>query len=252
MAASVLLGGIYMSSDDPSSYLDAISFFIVFGGTIASTSISFNFKRLLLLLKIVLLRVMKGKSVNLQAIVYELIQFSKEYRTNNYSVLDSDLKGITDIFLIESIRLISDGTLTKDELAVILRTRSDNIYKTYMNDAKKFETISKFPTAFGMMGTTIGMIALLSKLGSQEAVRALGPSMSICMITTLYGVALTNLVVIPIAENLINSAKEVQQKNELIYKGIMMIYQKVNPIVMVEMFNSHLLPGDRIDWKEIS
>jgi chemotaxis protein MotA len=102
-----------------------------------------------------------------------------------------------------------------------------------------------------MMGTTIGMIVLLANLGGADAMKMIGPAMGVCLITTLYGVVVANLVVIPIGENLIESAKDIHQKNQIILEGVKHIIAKSNPVVVAEELNSFLLPGDRLDWKEV-
>ena len=46
--------------------------------------------------------------------------------------------------------------------------------------------------AFGMMGTIVGLVLMLAETGS---VRAVMQSMSIAMLTTLYGVIISNLII---------------------------------------------------------
>jgi chemotaxis protein MotA len=76
--------------------------------------------------------------------------------------------------------------------------------------------------------------------------------MSIALVATLYGIALANLIVIPIGENLTAAAKETKRKNVIIIEGIRLIAARTNPIVLAEELNSYLLPRERIDWKNVS
>ena len=116
-------------------------------------------------------------------------------------------------------------------------------------DTRKIKSLGKFPPAFGMMGTTIGMIVLLANLGGEDAMKMIGPAMGVCLITTLYGVIIANLFVIPIGENLEVLSRESQIRNEIILEGIKHIMEKSNPILVAEDLNSFLLPKDRLDWK---
>jgi chemotaxis protein MotA len=93
------------------------------------------------------------------------------------------------------------------------------------------------------------MVVLLSNLSGADAAKTIGPAMGICLITTLYGVALANLLIIPIAENLLSSARELKIKNFIIVEGVRLIMEETNPVILAEELNSFLLPGDRIDWK---
>jgi chemotaxis protein MotA len=102
------------------------------------------------------------------------------------------------------------------------------------------------------MGAVLGMIALLSGLGKPGAEKSIGPSMSIALVATLYGIAFANLIVIPIGENLTETAKEHQRKNIIIVEGVKLVAAKTNPIVLAEELNSYLLPSERVDWKTIT
>ena len=108
----------------------------------------------------------------------------------------------------------------------------------------------KYPPAIGLMGAVLGMIALLSGLGQPGAEKTIGPSMSIALVATLYGIALANLIVIPVGENLTAGAKEINRKNLIIIESLRLIHAKTNPLVLGEELNSFLLPRERIDWKK--
>ena len=56
--------------------------------------------------------------------------------------------------------------------------------------------------ALGLLATTLGMIAVLQKIGQPDSQKLIGPAMSVGLIGTLYGISLANLVFMPIAENL--------------------------------------------------
>jgi chemotaxis protein MotA len=111
--------------------------------------------------------------------------------------------------------------------------------------------MGKYPPAMGLMGAVLGMIALLGGLGKPGAEKTIGPAMSIALVATLYGIAFANLIVIPIGENLTETAKEHQRKNMIITEGIKLVAARTNPIVLAEELNSYLLPNERIDWKSV-
>ncbi len=116
----------------------------------------------------------------------------------------------------------------------------------YLHEANMFRTIGKFPPAFGLLATTLGMIAVLQKLGQPDSQKLIGPSMSIGLIGTLYGIALANLVFLPIAENLTERTQEEMALRRLIVEGSIMLKQQVNPVAMREGLNSYLMPSDRV------
>ena len=82
------------------------------------------------------------------------------------------------------------------------------------------------------------------------AKKMIGPAMGVCLITTLYGSVVANLIFLPLGDNLTISAKEVKRKNEITIKAVELIMDKKNPIVAAEILNSYLLPSQRVDWKK--
>jgi chemotaxis protein MotA len=112
-----------------------------------------------------------------------------------------------------------------------------------------FRTIGRFPPAFGLLATTLGMIAVLQRIGQADSQKLIGPAMSIGLIGTLYGIALANLVFIPIAENLTERTKEEMILRKIILEGALMLKNQVNSVAMREGLNSYLMPGERVTKK---
>lgn len=251
IAAFFVLGfGLFSSSDNPLVFVDGISAFIVIGGTLAAAAISFRMEKIFSLVKIFLIRVLKGRDVGYKDTITTLMKIADVFEKDSEKA-KAIAKESNNHFLVEAVELATDGIVGPKDSVRILRSRVENLYQQYMIDANKFKTIGKFPPAFGMMGTTIGMVVLLSNLGGADAMKSIGPSMAICLITTLYGVAIANLIIIPIAENLIVSAKELKIKNTIVCEGVRLIMAGKNPVVLAEELNSFLIPRDRVNWKEL-
>jgi chemotaxis protein MotA len=101
--------------------------------------------------------------------------------------------------------------------------------------------------AFGMIGTLIGLINMLMALDDPAA---LGPNMSVALITTFYGSVLANLLFIPMAGKL-----KQRSGQELLYKGIMLegllsIQAGENPRIIEEKLKAFLSPAERKREKE--
>jgi len=133
----------------------------------------------------------------------------------------------------------------------MLKDRVVNMKKALMMDINRFKNIGKYPPAFGMMGTTMGMVVLLSGLGGKDAMKTMGPAMAVCLITTLYGVIIANVLIVPISENIEDSIMEIDLKNQIIAEGFSLILAKTPPPVLAEELNSFLEEKDRLDWKEV-
>lgn len=249
LALVVLVGGLFLSTSNIALFYDPVSLFIVFGGTLAAVSISFPLKALFKLIKVFFIRVIRGRAVNYRETIINIVQISEKFRTG--TPIEKLKEQSTSHFFTEALQLYEDGIVDTKTLHHILSERIENMYALYMKDTNKFKAMGKYPPAFGMMGTTIGMVVLLANLGGKDAMKTIGPAMGVCLLTTLYGVVIANLTIIPVGENLEDSAQEMYLQNQIILEGFKLMLQKPSPVVLAEQLNSFLLPSERLDWKEI-
>jgi chemotaxis protein MotA len=249
MSFSVLFIGLKLSTDDLRMFLDIPSIFIVVGGTIAATAVSFQLDRLMVLIKIFFYRVIMGKKTDYRAVIIEMMKISDAYSKGES--LEGHINKTKDLFLKDALILVNDDIMSEEELFVLLDDRANNMYYTYSEEANKIKAVAKYPPAFGMIGTTIGMIVLLGNLGGADALKKMGPAMAVCLITTLYGCIIANMAVMPVGENLIDSAKEIYLKNKIIVEGMKLLVNKTNPVVLAEKLNTFLSPSQRLDWKKV-
>lgn len=249
-ASVVFFFSVFTATKNPMAFIDYHAALIVFGGTAAVTAISFQIDRIFIMVKIFYSRVFRHTKIDFVGIIRELMAISEAYRTNDPK-LKNLVEGSSDYFIRECMNMLMDDFLEPEELVHILNRRSSTIGYRYVEDAKKFKALGKFPPAMGLMGAVLGMIALLQTLGQPGAEENIGPAMAVALVATLYGIAFANLAIIPIGENLMDSAREVAAKNEMIVEGIKLIAKKKNKILVAEELNSFLLPNERLNWKDI-
>lgn len=231
-------------------FWDEISIFIVVGGTIAATSISVRVPKMWTLFKIFMNKVIRGRSVDFKKVIIELIKVNNEFsRTKNF---EQAINNVQDPFLKECLQLHIDDLVDDHQFIKMLKDRVRNMHKFLMIDINRFKNIGKYPPAFGMMGTTIGMVVLLDSLGGKDAMSRMGPAMATCLITTLYGVIMANIFVVPISENIDDCAQEINLKNKIIVEGLHLVLLKTPPAIIAEELNSHLELNNRVDWKEVT
>ena len=230
---------------DLSFFLDLHGILIVCGGTFAAASISFPLPKLFALTRVFLRRVLGQNKIDFQATIAQLLELNKKASMGPMALKDA-VGTIHHPFLKEAVTLVSTGILSEKEIRSVLEQRVRTMEARYLHEANMFRTIGKFPPAFGLLATTLGMIAVLQKLGQPDSQKLIGPSMSIGLIGTLYGIALANLVFLPIAENLTERTQEEMALRRLIVEGSIMLKQQVNPVAMREGLNSYLMPSDRV------
>jgi len=250
LAIVVLAVAILTASDNPKAFLDVHGLLVVLGGTFAAAAVSIQLDKVFLLLKIYLERTIRGKKVDYQKVIEELMLIADMVRKEDPRVSDK-VKQLNDAFMKDALELALDNSLEKGPIVKVLYQRSTTLFERYHMDASRFKGLGKYPPAMGLLGAVTGMIALLGGLGKPGAEKTMGPAMSIALVATLYGIALANFFVIPIGESLMDSAKEMKRKNEIIIQGIRLILEDTNPVLMEEELNSYLLPGEKVDRKKL-
>lgn len=249
IAVGVVGIGLRLATDSPVIFLDYPSLFIVIGGSLASAAVSFQLNKIFVVFKIFFKRILGYTTVDYKSIIVEIIKIVESYR--NGISLEKQVEETKDYFLKDAMKMLSEGMLDEDRSLKLMRKRADNLLDQHTKEAQKIKVLSKYPPAFGMMGTTIGMVVLLSNLSNKDAIKMVGPSMAICLITTLYGLILTNVVLIPVAENLMAASREVHLKNMIIVEGMRLLLKKDNPVAVAEELNTYLPPHERVDWRKV-
>lgn len=251
LSIGVFTYGLILSAggDSMKIFYDFPSIFIVVGGVIAATALSFQYKRMFSMMKFALIRVVKGKNVNFAKIITDVIQSIEAYRKGE--ALKTLADKTDDSFFKEGLMMLDSGVLTPQQVFEVMEERNDNLFHLYSEDAGKLKIVGKYPPAFGMMGTTMGMIVLLANLNGADAIKRVGPAMGICLITTLYGTVIANFGFLPLADNLVEQSKETYLKNRILIEGLKHLHAKENPIIVAERLNSFLLPSDRLNWKAV-
>ena len=94
-----------------------------------------------------------------------------------------------------------------------------------------------YSPAFGMLGTLIGLVQMLSNLQDPEL---LGPSMAIAILTTFYGSLLSTLLFLPIAGKL--KARTILEviNLEIMFEGAISILEINNPMIVYEKLSSYI------------
>lgn len=241
----VMYGAMTSTTDNLQFFLDFHGILIVIGGTAAAASISFPITKIAALLKVFILRVLGRNNVDYQGAITQLLELNRK-AASGLPTLKEAANAIKHPFLKEAVSLVAGGVLTDREIRQTLDQRIKTLESRYLLEANMFRVIGRYPPAFGLLATTLGMIGVLQKIGQANSQSLIGPAMSVGLIGTLYGIALANLVFLPIAENLTERTREEMNLRRIMMEGCVMLKAQVNPVAMREGLNSYLLPSERV------
>lgn len=223
-------------------FLDPPSALITFGGALATMlTMSPGIPEFLARLKSITL-IMKVIPLNEEETIRSIIDLANIARKEGLLAVEEAANNIEDEFLKKGVLLIVDGT-DPELVRSILETDLECIDSRHKTNITFWEDLAGMGPAWGMIGTLIGLVIMLKNMGADAS--AIGPSMAVALITTLYGSILANWICTPVANKLkANNSSEIVMK-EVMVEGLLSIQAGENPRVIEEKLKSFLSPAAR-------
>ncbi|MCK5708804.1 MAG: motility protein A [Candidatus Aureabacteria bacterium] len=237
--SSILAGG------GGSIFVDVPSLLITVGGAIAATAIAFPLPEVLRVFKIVS-KTFFAKPPDPNEIIKNVVKFAMLARREGILALEDSASELDDEFMKKGIQLAVDGT-APDVLKEILEIESAFIEERHTAGQDILGFLGDAAPAFGMIGTLIGLVLMLSSL---EDPSQIGGGMAVALITTFYGAILANLFFIPMAAKLKTRTKEELLGKTLVIEGVMSIQSGDNPRLVEEKLKAYLPPHLRMSSEE--
>ena len=141
--------------------------------------------------------------------------------------------------------MVIDG-YSLEEITEILNTRIEYRELRESTQAGLFKSMGVMAPAWGMDGTLIGLVVMLSGFGEGGS-DTLGVGMSAALITTFYGAVLANLFFLPMADKIKTRISFSSTIQSLQVEAARLIHQKKHPIIVREKLNSFIPPKE---WKK--
>lgn len=238
VGAFLIVNGIGI--DKLGNFYDASSILIVIGGTLAATVASYPLRMLLDIPKHMTI-LFQGKKFDVPRLVEELVDLAMIARQNGLLALEEKAEEIKNPFFKQSVLMIVDAN-DPDKVRLVLERELENMMVRHDEAAGLYEKASAYAPAFGMIGTLVGLINMLKglDLGGGGGSSSLGQDMSVALITTFYGSALSNLIFHPIAKKLRIRQDEEELYCSTIIEGIIAIQSGENPKYLREHLLSSL------------
>jgi chemotaxis protein MotA len=238
---AIILGGVGIGL-----YIDIPSVLIVLGGSFAGLMISNPLPRVLGVAKF-LKHAIQTPNYEMEKTITTLINFSERARREGLLALEDDIEEVEDEFLKNGIQLVVDGT-DPELIKSILYNDVGQLEERHAIGIKVFDDWGALAPAFGMIGTLIGLIAMLANLDDPDAI---GSGMATALITTLYGSFVANLLFIPIKNKLEDRDKTERLSRDIMIEGILSIQAGDNPNILKYKLISFLDPAKRKEMLDV-
>ena len=237
----IIFYGILSTGASIASYIDRSSIIITFGGAFMATIGCYKLPEFINAQKMLLVIMKEPAGAKPAELIGTIINLANVSRKEGLLALDEATTDIEDPFLRKGVMLVVDGT-DPDLVRAILETEMNAIEDRHKINWGVWDKLGEMGPAWGMIGTLIGLINMLKNLSDAASI---GPSMSVALVTTLYGSILVNYLCTPISGKLQeNNAKELATKT-IVVEGLLSIQAGENPRVIEEKLKTFLSPAER-------
>jgi chemotaxis protein MotA len=221
-------------------FIDPPAIMMVIGGGLAVAMVGFPMRQFLSL-ALVIKKVFHHHTRDLALLIDEIVALAEVARRDGILALEHRAEAVNDPFVALGIQMAVDGT-PSEAMEAILRSEIDAMTARHREGKKMLELLGRCGPAFGMIATLLGLVMMLGNLSDPDAI---GPSMGVALIGTLYGATMANLICIPFSEKLaVLSGEEVLAK-EMALQGILAIQAGDNPRIIQQKLTTYLPPKQR-------
>ena len=241
----IVIFTVLSKNGDPIWFMDFGSILIVLGGTLSATLVNYPLRNVQALLRI-LGAAFKRQNIAHLSVIDQLVEKADISRKKGILALEPELENIKDKFLKDGLDLAINER-DSQRLRTYLELEMSNIERRHSLGQEIFLYMGAYAPAFGMLGTVLGLIIMMknfassdpSDLGAMEFSVAerfaeLLGGMGLALITTFYGVLLSNLVFLPLAGKLKRKSEEELMVKDIMVEGIIGIHSKDHPIILRE------------------
>ncbi len=211
------------------TFLHIPSMIIVFGGTFSSVLIHFSMGQFLSIFSVVK-NTFLTKSHSPTLLVQQMVNFAAINRRDGALALEQEIRKVDNKFLAKGLQSLVDGQ-EEDDIRSLMELETMYMQQRHGDGKQILEFMGASAPAFGMIGTLIGLVAMLKNLSSPDS---LGAGMAVALLTTFYGSLIANIVFIPLAGKLGQYSKKEAVFMEMTVEGICSIVRGDSPTVVRE------------------
>ncbi|MBN2258995.1 MAG: MotA/TolQ/ExbB proton channel family protein [Clostridiales bacterium] len=167
---------------------------------------------------------------------------SRKARSEGLLSLEDELTDIDDEFLTKGLQMVIDG-IEPENITQILELEIAAIERRHGIGHSIFKAWAELAPAFGMIGTLIGLITMLSDLSDMSKI---GIGMATALITTFYGAFFANMVLTPIANKLQSQTENEIYTREMMIESVLSIQSGINPRIVEEKLKTFLTTKEKL------
>jgi chemotaxis protein MotA len=239
-SVAMMVMSVFASGGSLLSYADLPSLLMVVVGSFFSVMLATSIPNAIGMFNILGIT-FKVPNYDMPGIIKKLMAFSDKARREGLLALEEELEDLDNEFMKKGLRLVVDGT----DAGVVRTLLEIEMGQVDGRHGAKITVLNMWATlgpGFGMLGTVVGLIAMLKNLEDKASV---GPNMALALITTLYGSILANAFLMPMTAKLKTQNGTELSVMEMVLEGILSIQAGDNPRILAQKLLAYLDPPTR-------
>ena len=168
-------------------------------------------------------------------VIDSLTMCSARIRSEGIGALVKERKNLNYGFLVDGVSMIINN-FSPEEIRHNLQAKINSKQAQMALASNLFENMSKVSPGVGMMGTLIGLIAMMSKVSDPESI---GAGMALALITTLYGLLLGTILYGPFGEKIAIEAEKIYELDLLTMEGVLALKGKKSSVHMKDIMKTY-------------
>lgn len=238
LGALALIVVSMLLSGELGMFVNIPSVVIVVGGSIFAVMAKYGLGQFLGAAKVAG-KSFKYKLPDVYELIEEIVGLADEARKGGLLSLEG--KEVSSDFLQRGIQLLVDGH-DPDVVKAMLTKDKKQAVERHNVGSSIFMALADMAPAMGMIGTLIGLVAMLANMDDPKAI---GPAMAVALLTTLYGAIIANAICAPIGDKLKLRAAEEAMTKGLVIDALLAIQAGQNPRVIDSMLRTYLPEAKR-------
>ena len=246
LGISLVLGAIAMGGSIM-LFWSLASVMITVGGSFAALLINFQLPQITMVVRVTKAAFL-SEVQDMGELVRLFVRLGQKARREGLLALEDELETLNDKFLVNGLQMVIDG-LDPELIRDIMETEVTATEQRHKLGQDVFRAWGMLAPAFGMIGTLIGLIQMLSHLDNPARI---GPGMAVALITTFYGSLMANLFFIPMAGKLAIRSDAESSLKEAVIEGVLSIQAGTNPRILQEKLKAFISPQEREEMERKS
>jgi|TARA_A100001015_G_scaffold312304_1_gene417235 chemotaxis protein MotA len=234
---AMILGG------DITMFVNVPSLLIVIVGSLFAVMMKFELGQFLAAGKVAG-KAFAFKLIKPEDLIGEIVELAGLARKGGLLSLEG--KEVSDEFLSKGIQLLVDGH-DPDVVKTLLSKEMKLASERHDTGITIFKSLGDVAPAMGMIGTLIGLVAMLANMDDPKAI---GPAMAVALLTTLYGAMVATMLSLPMADKLNLRKNEEDRLKSMIIDALLAIQNGQNPRVIESMLQAYIQEGKRVAASE--